>query len=170
GVGTDRDRHSPRLCGDKPDGDGARASAARRPRAGDRAGDTAVLRPVCRPHRLCLRRVQRTQGVLRHAGPWRAGRRHRMALDRDGRPCVSGFRQSQSSLHTWSGLIVGWVLFTIFLMGTVSYWRADLNRWMRPELSGPSQPEQAVAGAQAYLRRTAPDARSWFISVPGAHE
>lgn len=83
---------------------------------------------------------------------------------------MSGFRQSQSSLHTWSGLIVGWVLFTIFLMGTVSYWRADLNRWMRPELSGPSRPEQAVAGAQAYLRRTAPDARSWFISVPGAHE
>lgn len=83
---------------------------------------------------------------------------------------MSGFRQSQSSLHTWSGLIVGWVLFTIFLMGTVSYWREDINRWMRPELAGPSQPERALAGATAFLRKTAPDAKNWFISLPGQHE
>ena len=82
----------------------------------------------------------------------------------------AGFRQSQSSLHTWSGLIVGWVLFTIFLMGTVSYWREDINRWMRPELAGAERPEQVVAGAVAYLRDKAPDAKNWFISVPGKHE
>ena len=82
----------------------------------------------------------------------------------------AGFRQSQSSLHTWSGLIVGWVLFTIFLMGTVSYWREDINRWMRPELAGAERPEQVVEGAVAFLQDTAPDAKNWYISVPGAHE
>lgn len=83
---------------------------------------------------------------------------------------MSTFRQSQSSLHTWSGLIVGWVLFTIFLAGTVSYWREDINRWMRPELGAPPAPEAAVAGAVAYLNAKAPDARSWFIEVPSRSE
>ena len=33
-----------------------------------------------------------------------------------------GFRQSMAWLHTWSGLLFGWLLFAIFLTGTpVSY-------------------------------------------------
>ena len=83
---------------------------------------------------------------------------------------MSGFRQSQSSLHTWSGLVVGWVLFTIFLSGTIAYWRVDLNRWMRPELGRAETPERTVAGAVAFLNRTAPDAKSWFITVPARGE
>jgi len=31
---------------------------------------------------------------------------------------LGGIRQSQSVLHTWSGLVVGWVLFLIFIAGT----------------------------------------------------
>lgn len=83
---------------------------------------------------------------------------------------MSTFRQSQSSLHTWSGLVVGWVLFTIFLAGTVSYWREDINRWMRPELGAAPPPEQAVAGAVAFLNARAPDARSWYIELPDRTE
>lgn len=83
---------------------------------------------------------------------------------------MSGFRQSQSSLHTWSGLVVGWVLFTIFMAGTVSYWREDINRWMRPELGAAPPPETAVAGAVAFLNAKAPDARSWYIDVPDRSE
>ena len=29
----------------------------------------------------------------------------------------NGFRQSMAWLHTWSGLLVGWVLFLVFAMG-----------------------------------------------------
>lgn len=79
-----------------------------------------------------------------------------------------GFRQSQSTLHTWSGLLVGWVLFVIFVAGTTAYWREALNRWARPELARIEQPMRVVHGAQAFLTARAPDAQSWFITVPTA--
>ncbi|WP_348629393.1 PepSY-associated TM helix domain-containing protein [Methylobacterium sp. 17Sr1-1] len=45
-----------------------------------------------------------------------------------------GFRQSMAWLHTWSGLVVGWVLFAVFVTGTATYYRAEISRWMQPEL------------------------------------
>ncbi len=79
-----------------------------------------------------------------------------------------GFRQSQSTLHTWSGLLLGWVLFLVFLCGTIAFWREGLNRYMRPELARVEQPIQVLAGAQAFLQSTAPDAKSWSITMPAA--
>jgi len=79
-----------------------------------------------------------------------------------------GFRQSQAFLHTWSGLLLGWLLFAVFVTGTIAFYREGLNRWMRPELPPVTQPERVVAGAQRYLAQRAPDAKSWFITLPGA--
>lgn len=79
-----------------------------------------------------------------------------------------GFRQSQAFLHTWSGLLLGWVLFAIFTAGTIAYYREGLNRWMRPELARVEQPEKVLAGAQRFLEDKASDAKSWFITLPGA--
>lgn len=45
-----------------------------------------------------------------------------------------GFRQSQAWLHTWAGLIVGWLLFVIFITGTLSFFRDEITYWMHPEL------------------------------------
>jgi len=45
----------------------------------------------------------------------------------------AGFRQSMAWLHTWSGLLAGWILFTVFLTGTASYFRPEISYWMRPE-------------------------------------
>ncbi|MBY0252790.1 MAG: PepSY domain-containing protein, partial [Methylobacterium organophilum] len=44
------------------------------------------------------------------------------------------FRQSMAWLHAWSGLVVGWVLFAVFVTGTASYYRPEISQWMRPEL------------------------------------
>ncbi|KQO69227.1 PepSY-associated TM helix domain-containing protein [Methylobacterium sp. Leaf89] len=83
----------------------------------------------------------------------------------------ASFRQSMAWLHTWSGLIVGWVLFAIFVTGTASYYRTDISRWMRPELGlaeplrGPELAD-ATERAVAYLALHAPRARSWFIGLP----
>jgi uncharacterized iron-regulated membrane protein len=77
-----------------------------------------------------------------------------------------GFRQSQATLHTWSGLLVGWVLFVVFVAGTAAYWREALNRWAQPELPRIEQPARVIRGAQAFLARQAPDAVSWYITVP----
>src|SRR5690606_29901919 len=34
-----------------------------------------------------------------------------------------GLRQSMSGLHIWTGLLVGWLLYSMFLTGTVAYFR-----------------------------------------------
>lgn len=44
-----------------------------------------------------------------------------------------GFRQSMAWLHTWTGLVVGWILFFVFIMGTAGYVNSELTRWMQPE-------------------------------------
>ena len=44
------------------------------------------------------------------------------------------FSQSMAWLHTWGGLIVGWVLFAIFLGGTLACFDKELDYWMRPAL------------------------------------
>ncbi|RDE05628.1 PepSY-associated TM helix domain-containing protein [Sphingomonas aracearum] len=77
-----------------------------------------------------------------------------------------GFRQSQSTLHTWSGLLLGWVLFLVFLTGTLAFWREGLNRYMRPELPPVTQPMRVLAGAQRFLQAKAPDGKSWFVTLP----
>ena len=79
---------------------------------------------------------------------------------------TKGFRQSQAFLHTWSGLLLGWVLFLVFVAGTIAFWREGLNRWTRPELARVEQPMQVLAGAQRFLQGKAPDAKSWFIMMP----
>lgn len=81
-----------------------------------------------------------------------------------------GFRQSMAWLHTWSGLLVGWVLFAVFLTGTAAYLRPEISYWMRPELAlsrpGPHNAEVAIAAMQSM----APDSPSWFITLPDARE
>ncbi|WMJ68419.1 PepSY-associated TM helix domain-containing protein [Stenotrophomonas sp. 24(2023)] len=80
---------------------------------------------------------------------------------------LGGLRQSQSVLHTWSGLVVGWVLFLIFIAGTAAYWKVELTRWMQPEVGLPADAQTAVAQAQQFLAHTAPDAQRWSIELPG---
>ena len=77
-----------------------------------------------------------------------------------------GFRQSQAGLHTWSGLLVGWVLYLIFLNGAVSYWREEITRWAQPEIAATRDLDVVTRGAIAHLATVAPDARSWQIALP----
>jgi uncharacterized iron-regulated membrane protein len=83
----------------------------------------------------------------------------------------NSFRQSMAWLHAWSGLIVGWVLFAVFVTGTASYYRPEISRWMRPELRadaviGADATAAAVERGVAYLQAEAGGARAWFITPP----
>ncbi len=72
-------------------------------------------------------------------------------------------------LHTWAGLVFGWILFAIFLTGTLSYFKDEINRWSHPE--APAQvvdARTALNSAQAYLQANAADASRWYISLPDA--
>lgn len=81
-----------------------------------------------------------------------------------------GFRQSMAWLHTWSGLLVGWVLFAVFLTGTAAYLRPETSFWMRPEL-GVSRPSSSDAEvAVRAMQALAPDSPAWFIVLPSERE
>ncbi|PIT02800.1 hypothetical protein TSA1_20125 [Bradyrhizobium nitroreducens] len=43
-----------------------------------------------------------------------------------------GFRASMNWLHTWSGVVLGSLLFAIFWMGTLSVFDKEIDRWMMP--------------------------------------
>lgn len=82
-----------------------------------------------------------------------------------------GFRQAMSWLHTWTGLIFGWLLFAIFLTGTLSYFKEEINHWAKPEVKARAlEPMTSLVLAQDYLQQHAPNARSWFIRLPEARE
>lgn len=80
------------------------------------------------------------------------------------------FRRSMSWLHTWVGLLLGWVLYFVFITGTAGYVDTELDRWMRPELPMAIVERDLTlqtAVAQQRLTELAPDnATSWYIDYP----
>jgi uncharacterized iron-regulated membrane protein len=82
-----------------------------------------------------------------------------------------GFRQCAAWLHTWTGLVVGWVLFFVFVTGTAGYFQAEITRWMQPErpMVRPLPLEDraaTVAMALERLEQVAPGAAGWRITLP----
>ncbi|MGZ7455520.1 PepSY-associated TM helix domain-containing protein [Pseudomonas sp. Ma2-10] len=82
-----------------------------------------------------------------------------------------GFRQAMAWLHTWAGLIFGWLLFAIFLTGTLAYFKDEISHWMQPEIPARSLSSEATLTlAQHYLERHAAGASRWLIDLPDARE
>lgn len=76
-------------------------------------------------------------------------------------------------LHTWCGLVCGWLLCAIFLTGSLSVFREPITRWMEAQplaavdvrgFSGDGQ--LAAEHAARYLREHAEGARFWRIQLP----
>ncbi len=89
-------------------------------------------------------------------------------------PFGRGFRQCMGWLHTWGGLWAGWVLFVIFLTGTLGVFDDPITRWMQPEqppaieaISTGTERAQAVRLAQTYLQQAMPRGEFWGIELPG---
>lgn len=82
-----------------------------------------------------------------------------------------GFRQAMAWLHTWAGLIFGWLLFAIFLTGTLAYFKDEITHWMQPEVPAHAVDDaRSLAVAQSYLEQHAPTAARWFINLPNGRE
>ena len=80
----------------------------------------------------------------------------------------NGFRQSMAWLHTWTGLVLGWLLFAIFVTGTSSYFQEEITAWMTPEVrSVPADGPTRFAAATRWLEREAPGASEWSIYSAG---
>lgn len=77
-----------------------------------------------------------------------------------------GVRKSMSWLHTWSGLLTGWLLFAVFVTGTLAYFRTEITVWMQPEVHVARHDERALAAALRRLQSVGEGARSWGIDLP----
>jgi uncharacterized iron-regulated membrane protein len=86
-------------------------------------------------------------------------------------PQKRGFRQTMTDLHIWVGLVVGWLLFAIFLTGTASFFKEEITAWMQPEIM-PSEAVEAADQLTARMVQTmqsiAPESPSWYLSLPTA--
>ena len=82
------------------------------------------------------------------------------------------FRQSMAWLHTWTGLILGWVLVFVFLTGTLGYLNYEIDRWMKPELPPPAVISSLAALELAVdrLNERASEAKVWHIYFPGSRD
>lgn len=86
-------------------------------------------------------------------------------------PKAPGLRQTMSDLHTWTGLLLGWFLYAMFLTGTVSYFKDELSQWARPELARQAAPPDPAAAAQRVadaLAQIAPGSPQWGMRMPDA--
>ncbi len=84
-----------------------------------------------------------------------------------------GPRQSMSWLHTWASLILGWLLYAIFVTGTLSFFQNEITVWMKPELhqSVPQATQvQQTQVALNYLQKNHPDAMAWNIQLPNSRQ
>lgn len=74
-----------------------------------------------------------------------------------------------SGLHTWCGLVAGWLLCAIMLAGTLSVFRQPITRWMeaRPAVAAASvASDAALRAAAGHLAERAAGARFWRIELP----
>ncbi|WP_159053570.1 MULTISPECIES: PepSY-associated TM helix domain-containing protein [unclassified Halomonas] len=76
-----------------------------------------------------------------------------------------------AQLHTWCGLLAAWLLFAVFLTGTLSYFKESISLWMQPELPSVAtnvewDNRRLADYWQHYLAEHAPSARSWQITFP----
>jgi uncharacterized iron-regulated membrane protein len=82
-----------------------------------------------------------------------------------------GIRQTMADLHTWAGLLTGWLLYAMFLTGTVSYFKDEISQWMRPELPHQATvPDPALVAQRvtATLGTLAAGSPQWSMQLPTA--
>ncbi len=77
------------------------------------------------------------------------------------------FTQSMAWLHTWAGLVFGWLLFAIFVTGTLAVFDKEIDHWMHPEIAA-TKVSQADAARRAidFLQAHQPTAGNWAIRLP----
>ncbi|WP_268237200.1 PepSY-associated TM helix domain-containing protein (plasmid) [Tistrella bauzanensis] len=73
-------------------------------------------------------------------------------------------------LHEWAGLLLGWLLFAIFLTGTIAFFRDEVTHWMQPELHGLAAEAGSADRGVAWLAANAPGAGVWMLSLPGERD
>lgn len=69
-------------------------------------------------------------------------------------------------LHSWVGVIAGWLLFAIALTGTLAVFKPEISDWMHPEARSANAPIPALLASVTYLEERADKSRSWRLQPP----
>lgn len=75
-------------------------------------------------------------------------------------------------LHGWLGVVAGWLLFAVFITGTLAVYDDEIDAWMQPErpaMQALAHPEQiSIDRIAETLRRDLPaTVDQWIITLPG---
>ena len=76
------------------------------------------------------------------------------------------FRKSMIWLHTYTGLLGGWLLFAVFLTGTLSYYNQEITQWMNHEKVSQHDQWTLLSHSVTVLEKEALQAKSWQIQLP----
>ena len=83
------------------------------------------------------------------------------------------FRQSMKWLHTWVGLVVGWILVFMFITGTAGYFDDEITRWMEPErplTATHIDKSKLLDISQHYLETHVKNAKEWRVILPNSRD
>lgn len=69
-------------------------------------------------------------------------------------------------LHTYSGLYAGWLIFVVFLTGTLSYYNQEISHWMTGNTIAHQDQSQLIDNGLQTLQEKAPTASMWYIRLP----
>lgn len=76
------------------------------------------------------------------------------------------FTQSMDWLHTWGGLLFGWLLFVIFFSGTLTVFDKEITYWMQPELHHLPAAALNVDAVTRQLSTLGGNSDHWWIELP----
>jgi uncharacterized iron-regulated membrane protein len=71
-------------------------------------------------------------------------------------------------LHTYSGLLLGWICFAIFLTGSLSIYNTEINQWMQPEFGSEAPAPDHINQALMLLHAHGNNKKYWTIKLPSA--
>lgn len=81
------------------------------------------------------------------------------------------FRQSMTWLHTWFGLVIGFVLIVVFFFGSLSVFDREIDRWALPDTRFDPQPmpsfDQVLLPA---LKQIEPDEADYAANMTTLHD
>lgn len=84
---------------------------------------------------------------------------------------LSNFRLSMTWLHTWFGLVLGFVLMVVFFFGSLSVFDREFDRWALPETRFEPQPMPSFDRVLLpILQRVQPDELDYAANMPLLHD
>ncbi|MBP6899256.1 MAG: PepSY domain-containing protein [Burkholderiaceae bacterium] len=83
----------------------------------------------------------------------------------------ANFRQAMAWLHTWMGLVLGYVLMACFFFGSLSVFDREIDRWAIPQTRFEPQPMPSFDQMLLpMLQRLEPDPVEYAANMPTLHD